>query len=287
MNTTSSRKPDTRASWTARLAFAFPLFLSTIAGAQTPAGDPTPQPMTSAPVVGQSGVAITASVNLQSGRTDTRAWSLDGMFSHTTPQGLLLRVEAQTNVTYYRVAPGQRYTEIANNDLASVLLLKRLRNKISAIGIGGWARDALLDLDNRSWVEGGIGVNVVEKPAVNLFVSPLVAVGREHRSFTEEGDRVADIGLIQSLSLKAHEKLTIDELLAMHADTTSNRDQNIALNLSVLSTIVPHVNLKVFYQYQYSELVPRGADPTQISLGVAVQVSYARTRKAPAPAPRP
>jgi hypothetical protein len=245
------------------------------------------QTLTAAPIPGQTGVAITAGATMLAGRTETKGWTLDGIVSYTTSKRLVMRFEAEAARNDYRVAHGQPYTKIQDNAMALALVLKPIHKHFSLVATGGWARDALLDLDHRVWIEGGLGIHLVDTPHVNFMVAPLYAFGDEARTFTEVAGRVNDVGILQSFSLKLGPRFTFDEYLSAHADLSSTRDSSTMFNVSALSELAPHLNLKVYYQYNYAELAPPGQDPLQTTVGFALQVQFMRTPKPPAAAPTP
>ena len=238
------------------------------------------QTLTAAPIPGQTGISVTGGGTLMEGRTETKGWTLDGIVSYTTSKRLLMRFEAQAAHTDYRLAPGQPYLTIENHQLATALFLKPVRKRFSLLSIGGWARDELLQLEHRAWVEAGLGIHLVDLPKVNFLVAPLFAVGAEHRTFTDTASGVSDFGVLQTFTLKLNPKFVFEEFLAMHADVTHSGDSSSIWNVSAISEVAPHFNLKVYYQYNYAELVPQGQDPLQTTIGLALQVLF---MKAPAP----
>jgi hypothetical protein len=265
------------------------LALPSVVSAQSPGAAETSldnalaQSLTSAPIPGQTGIAISAGGNWMSGRTDTKGWSVDGIAAHTTQGRLLMRFEAEVSRTDYGLPTGG-FVQVEDNHLATALVLKPLRPRLSAIGVAGWRKDAIMQLDYRAWVEGGVGIHVAEHPKLNILVAPMFAAGRERRAFTETGGKVLDVALLQSLSFRPHDRFSFDEFVSMHVDTTQSRDKYISVSLSALSKIVKYLSLKLYYQHQYAELVPPGQDPQQSVAGVQLQFTFQRT---PAPAAKP
>lgn len=242
------------------------------------------QSLTSAPVPGQSFLSISAGGTLMSGRTETSGWSVDAIGSHTTRGGWLFRFEAETARTDYRVSPDGPTVRIENNHLASGAVMHRLRKGMSFIATTGWQQDHLLALDYRIWGEAGVGLHLSERPKFNLLVAPMFAVGRERRGYTETGDKVFDVALLQTMSFRPHDRFAFDEFLSLHIDTTHARDKYVAVNLSALSKITRYLTLKVYYQHQYAQLVPPGQDPRQTTVGTSLQFTLQR---APAASPKP
>lgn len=270
-------------------AMVLGLALPSLAFAQSPGAAETmldaalAQSLSSAPVPGQTSVSISAGGNWMSGRTDTKGWNLDGIFAHTTQGRWLMRLEAEVSHTEYGVPTGG-FVPIEDSHLATALVLKPLRPKLSAIGVAGWRKDDILQLDYRTWIEAGIGIHLAESPKLNILVAPMFAVGREQRTFTEAGEKVFDVGLLQSLSFRPNPNFSFDEFVSLHADTTQSRDKYVAVNLSATAKIVKYLALKLYYQHQYAQLVPPGQDPQQSTVGAQLQFLFQRT---PAPPAKP
>lgn len=233
--------------------------------------------LTSNPIAGQRAVTLTAGATLQQGRTETKGWSLDGVLAHTTDAHLLLRLEAVSTTAHLRPAPGEPYLEVENNHMISGLAMRRFHRNLSWLVIAGWRRDSVLQLDYRVWAEAGVAVHLVANKSVDLFVAPMFAVGDEKRSHTDRGSNVADAGLLQTLTVRVHERFGIEQQLQTHVDTTETDDQATAFSISTLAQVAPHVGLKVYYQLRRDSLPPPGQDPTQSKAGIGVSVSFSRT----------
>ena len=240
------------------------------------------QNLTSSPIPGQTGVAISAAGTLQTGRTDTKGWSVDAIVAHTTTAGLLMRVDAEISRTDYRLPDGP-VVEIENQHLASLLIMRPLNRGVSMIGTLGWQHDHALLLDYRAWIESGVGFHLAEHARLNVLIAPMFSVGRERRSFTDAGQRVLDVSMLHTVSYRPHAAFTLDTFVSVRLDTSHARDKNVAVNVSALSKVARYLSLKVYYQHQHAQLVPPGQDPRQSMLGVALQVNVQKT---PATAPK-
>ncbi len=159
-----------------------------------------------------------------------------------------------------------------------------IRPHLSWLGIAGWRRDTVLQLDYRYWAEPGLGWHAIEKPRVNLLLAGMFAVGHEHRAFTTKGANVADAGFLQTLVIKVQDRFGIEEYLQTHVDTTESDDQATSFNVSALSKIAPHTGLKIYYQLWRDTLPPPGQDPVQSQLGFALQISFTKTPPKTTPA---
>jgi hypothetical protein len=243
------------------------------------------QELSSAPIPGQGGVSVTAGFSQQSGRTETKGWSLDGIVAHTTKKKLLLRLDAETNYADYKATATTPFFKAEDNHLISLLALHAIRPHLSWLTIGGWRRDMVLQLEYRYWVEPGLGWHVIEKPRVNLLVAGMFAVGTEHRTHTDKGSNVADVGFLQTFTAKVHSKFGVEEYLQTHVDTTEADDQATSFNISAVSEIAPHTGLKVYYQLWRDTLPPPGQDPNQSTIGFGLQISF--TKKPPAATGKP
>lgn len=242
------------------------------------------QELSSAPVPGQGGVSVTAGTSLQGGRTETKGYSIDAIIAHTNKRRQLLRVDFEATFAKYRPAPGAPLIQVEDNVVLSGTFLHPLRPHWSAIGIGGWRRDRVLQLDHRAWVEGGIGFHAIEHRMANLLIAPTFAIGSERRLHTDEGNGVRDFGILQSLALKVHEKLGIEEFVHAHFDTRDADDRTLTFNTSLMTKVAPHTGLKVYYQHHYDALPPPGSEKLQYTVGLGVQISF--TKPAP-PAAKP
>ena len=258
------------------------LLLSRLTYAQSPGASEsstTPalaQELSSAPIPGQGGVSVTAGFNVQSGRTETKGWSLDGIIAHTTKKKLLLRFDAETNYADYKATATTPFFKAEDNHLLTMLALRPIRPHLSWLAIGGWRRDMVLQLEYRYWVEPGLGWHVIEKPRVNLLLAGMFAIGTEHRTHTDKGDNVADAGILQTLTVKVHNKFGIEEYLQTHVDTTEADDQATSFNISALTEVAPHTGLKLYYQLWRDTLPPPGQDPVQTTMGFALQISFTK-----------
>ena len=241
------------------------------------------QDLSTAPIPGQSGVTVTAGFSVQSGRTETKGWSLDGIVAHTTKKKLLMRLDAETNYADYKATATTPFFKAEDNHMISMTAMRGINPRLSWLAIGGWRRDMVLQLEYRYWAEPGLAVHVIQKPRVNLLVAGMFAVGTEHRSHTDKGNNVADAGILQTFTAKVTGKFGIEEYLQTHVDTTEADDQATSFNISVLSEIAPHTGLKVYYQLWRDTLPPPGQDPVQTTMGVAVQITF--NKKPPAATP--
>ena len=266
------------------LLLAVFLFTSVAAHAQAPAAPAAPAPaslvdeLTSAPIIGQAGVSITPGGTFQSGRTEARDFNIDGIVARTTSRRTLLRLDVETSVSHHRPADADHFVEIEDNNLVSMLVMQPWRPRLSAVGVGGWRRDGVLQLAHRIAAGGGLGIHVIERPRSNLTLIPLFVVGDEHRMHTTVGEGVADVGVLETVAVRLHDRLIVEQSMQANLDTTELDDHTLRFDASINSEVVRHINLNVYLQLQHDALVPAGQDKLQVKTGVGVQVSFARTR---------
>ena len=158
------------------------------------------QELTSQPIPGRGGVAITAAGTMQTGRTEIEGWSLQGIAANTLKNGLLLRLQTGVAVTNYRPTPDYGFITIEDNALVDLLALHRLRHRMSILGTTGWKQDQVLQLDYRVWAQAGVGFHIAEAPPINFMVAPMFAIGHERRSYTDIAGNVDDFSLLRQFT---------------------------------------------------------------------------------------
>ena len=242
------------------------------------------QELTSQPIPGRGGVAITAAGSLQTGRIEIQGWSLQGIAANTLQNGLLLRLQSGVAVTNYRPAPGYDFISIEDNALVDLLALHRLRKQMSIIGTTGWREDRVLQLDYRAWAQAGVGFHILEAPPINLMVAPMFAIGHERRSYTGVASMVDDFSLLQQFTWRKVGNFSIVEYVEGRIDLADTFDRNLLFNVTAMTKIAPYTGLTVAYQYQYDSLVPVGVDNRLQKISLGIQVAFTKPRP-PAPTP--
>lgn len=257
-----------------------------IAVAQSPgSNEESPEPtlaqeLSSTPVRGQSGVSATLGFKLQDGRTEAKGWEIDGIASHTTQRRQLIRFDVEISSSKVRLAENQPFLQIDDNHQFQGLFLQPIRRRISGIALGGWRRDAILGLDYRASVGGGIGLHIVESRRANLLFAPTFVAGKEHRRHTDQANDVVDFGFLQSFVGRVTPVLSIEEWWQTNVDTSDSADKASTFNVSAIARITRHISWKLYYKQQYDGLVPRGQSNSQREIGTAMVIAFARLGEA-------
>lgn len=234
---------------------------------------PLVEEMQSAPRPGQSGASLTVGGTIKDGRTETVGWQVSGWAAHTTKRRELFRFDVGTQYGSYRAGTGLPKTTVEDNQSVLFTYIKPLDKRWSLLGIGQWRRDAILGLDYRAALEGGIGYNLIETRRVFAQIGTSVAGGHERRNHTRRGDAVRDIGVLQLFTYRLTPVLGLEEYVKAQMDTTETDDQHFEGSITLLAQVAKVVGLKIYYTHQYDALHAPTTSATQKELGVGVQIT--------------
>jgi hypothetical protein len=229
--------------------------------------------MQSAPHPGQSGASLTVGGTLKDGRTETVGWQVSGWAAHTTEKRELLRLDLGLQYGGYRAGAGLPRTTVEDNQKALATYIRPLNKRWSLLGVAQWRRDAVLGLDYRAAIEGGIGYNLIETRRIFAQIGTSIAGGREARSHTDVGEAVRDVGILQLFTYRLTPVLGFEEYVKGQLDTTENDDRHVEASVTLLAQVSKAVGLKIYYTHQYDALHAPSTSATQRELGVGVQIT--------------
>jgi putative salt-induced outer membrane protein YdiY len=234
----------------------------------------TAQMIASSPQPGERGVQATAGFQIQEGPTSTKAFSINFIAAHTLENRDLARFDLEIGRAYYKASSAVPYLKVEDNFKAQNIYLHIFKKRWAAMGSAYYRRDSVIELDYRTYLEGGIGVQAIETRRVKLLTGVGYAVGRESRKFLPEAEKVLAVGFMDSLVIILSPSARIEQWLQYHADTSRSADRSYALNASLVSRISRHAGVKVYYQRQYDALHPVTVPKLQSEFGAGLSISF-------------
>lgn len=249
-----------------------------VAAAQSPgssgtSSEPTlAQDFESAPKPGESGAQFTLGGQLSEGRTETKGLNIDGIIAHQTKKRQVWRADVETSYAWYRGEPGTPAVKAEDKQYASLTYWQPWK-KVYLLGMGYYRRDAILGLDYRAAGEAGVGKEIYTSKKVTSFVGGSFAFGREHRNFTDAGEEVRDVGVLQTLNIRVTGLLGFEEWFKAHIDTSGADDGDYTFNASFLAKVSKYAGMKIYYTRQYDALHPASQSAAQSTIGAGVSIT--------------
>lgn len=246
------------------------------ASAQTP---PPPvdqsavEAFASGPKPGTTQANATFGFQVQTGRTETLGYTLDGVLAHMTTHKQLVRFAAQEGHGEYRPAPGAARLTVENSHAASLDLIQGVAPHVGIMAGLEFRRDTILALDYRVYGRGGVGLLFDNKDA-SFMVGVGGAVGREHSLVPNAPSSYLGVGVQQSLTWHPTPTFVVEDTFSSVVNTSDSGDRTTTLRASATARIASHAGLKVAYTYQYDQVHPIFVSATQQQFTMGVQVFF-------------
>jgi putative salt-induced outer membrane protein YdiY len=258
--------------------------VSAIAG-QTPSAGQEPtavQMMASAPQPGDRGVQATAGFQVQDGPTSTKGFSLGLVVAHTFENRNLSRFDLEVARAYYKASSTAPFVKIEDNLKAENVYLGFFHKRWAIVGAAYYRRDPVIELDYRTYVDAGIGVQAIDHRRVKLLASVGYAVGRESRKFLPDAEKVLAIGFRDSLVIMVTPTSQFEQSFLIQADTSRSGDKTYEFDTSFATKITRHASLRIYYQRQYDTLHPVTVPKLQSEFGGGLSITFQRPARSTA-----
>lgn len=232
------------------------------------------QMIASAPQPGDRGVQATAGFQMQDGPTSTKGLSLSFVAAHTFENRDLARFDLDIARAWYKPSPAAQFVKIEDNLKAENIYLHFFHKRWAAVGVAYYRRDPVIQLDYRTFVDAGIGVQALDNHRVKLLLGVGYAVGRERRKFLPDSHKVLALGFRDSLVIMLSPTAQIEQSLLYQVDTSRSGEKNYALNTAFTSRINRHASVRVYYQRHFDTLHPVAVPQAQSEFGVGLSISF-------------
>jgi Protein of unknown function, DUF481 len=263
------------------LLLALPV--SAVAG-QAPASGQEPtltQIIASAPQPGDRGVQATAGFSLQDGPTSTKGFSLSFVAAHTFENQNLARFDLDVARAWYKPSPVASFIKVEDNLKVENLYLHFFHKRWAVLGAAYYRRDPVIQLDYRTFVDLGLGVQALNTPRVKLLLGAGYAVGRESRKFRPDAENVGAVGFRDSLVVMLSRTAQLEQSLLYQVDTSGSNEKNYAFSSALAARINQHTSVKIYYQRQFDTLHPVTVPKAQSEFGVGLSISFQRPPGSP------
>jgi len=248
--------------------------------AQSPGGDEgsqtaTPaQQLADAPPPGTWLADGTLGFQLQDGRTDTRGYNVDLIFAHSTAGGTLIRFEAELIRAEYRAPDSGDFTSVDDREYLGATFVPKLTDQLGIMLLGSWQRDDPVGLEHRTMAQGGLYLELVQSPRLQIMIAPLVGAGTQDNAQEGGSAGIFNIGAIQSLTWHATETFTVQSYFKGHQDLREGDDFSVAFNASGMAGITSHVGLKIYYKLSVEGIHAPDRDNWQHDIGAGISIKF-------------
>lgn len=231
--------------------------------------------LASAPAPGTSVASITLGLQIKDGRTETRGYSIDATWAHSTEGGFLVVLDASQTRAEFRPAPGADRITVDDNHLLSAAAVRPLSEILAAVAVGSWKRDAPLQLDHRLLAQAGLSLHVHRGRTLLFTAGPMVGVGTQDNANVTDSDGIVNLGGVQSLAWQVSESFGIENTFSAYRDLDNSQDHSLALTLSGTAMISKHLGLKLSYKLTNEGIHPDDVDAGQQEFQVGVTLNLA------------
>lgn len=231
------------------------------------------QLLASAPAAGTSAASLTFGLQIQDGRTETRGFSAAGTWARASQARSVVRLDASLKRASYRSSPSAERVTIEDTQTLMASLVHPVTGPLSFLSTASWRRDAPVKLDYRVMLQAGLGYSIHRDKKILFTIGPVVGVGQQDNALSDGGDRILNVGGIQSLSWHVTPTFGIENTFAAYRDVDNADDHSIDASLSATARIARRIGMKLSYTYLKEGIHPPFVSAVQKEFEAGVTIT--------------